>query len=326
MTDTNQSGAPAAPAADGPAPAAPAETPAGSFGSTRGSGLSRGRRPQSATAPAATPAKSDYKPTAVEVITHEREYRNPFAGPEAASAPAAEPANVEKAAAPPAAESQPKAADMTAAPADAAEPTEQKPEIQILPPAEASRPAVRWESASASAPRADSRPERPDFGGRPPYRSERRDDRGEPRAEGRDFRRNQPPREARPQADQRPRPEPTFPDRGPQEPKPAAGGFLGWLKRLFGGGKPAEAPAVREGVGGEPYHDGQRHRRRHRGGRGHGGDYQGFRGDRPQQGGERDPRGGDQQGGRRRRRHRGGYGRGRGGDPRSEGHQGGGAI
>ena len=284
--------------------------------------------------------KTDYKPTAVEVITHEREYRNPFASQDGASAPAQEPANVEVPAAPAAVETEPKAPDKPAAPASSPEPAAQKPEIQILPPAEAARPAVSWESPSASAPREERPGDRPDRGGgegRPTFRAERRDDRGEPRPEVRDFRRNQPQREPRPQFDQRPRPDQAFPpDRAPQEAKPAARGFFGWLKGLFGGGKPAEAPVARE-AGGEPFQEGHRHRRRHRGGRGRGdfqggrgGDFQGYRGERPPQGGEQEARGGDQggdrQGGRRRRRHRGGYGRDRGGDPRSEGHQGGGAI
>jgi len=333
MTDTNQSGAPAAPAGDGPAPAAGAETPAGSFGSTRGSGLSRGRRPVSASAPAATAVKSDYKPTAVEVITHEREYKNPFASQDGASAPASEPANVEVPAAPAAADAEAtNAADAPAAPASPPEPVAEKPEIQILPPAESARPAVRWESPSALSPRESHPGDRPDRGvgeGRPTFRADRRDDRSEPRPEGRDFRRNQPQRDQRPQFEQRPRPEQPFQaDRAPQEAKPAAGGFFGWLKRLFGGSKPAEAPAGRESAG-EPFQEGHRHRRRHRGGRGRGGEFQGYRGDRAPQGGEQEARGGDRggdrQGGRRRRRHRGGFGRDRG-DPRSEGHQGGGAI
>ena len=276
----------------------------------------------SATAPTATPVKGDYKPTAVEVITHEREYRNPFASPEAASAPAVEPAKVETPAAPAAVEVAPKPQDEPAAPVMAQEPAAPKPEIQILPPAEATRPAVRWESPSVSEPRRDPRfgdRDRPD--GRPTFRADRREDRfGEPLADGRDPRRDQPQREPRPQFDQRRRPDQPFQaERNPEVPKAAPGGFFGWLKGLFGG-KPAETPAVREG-GGEPFNDGNRHRRRQRGGRGPGGNTQGYRGERSAQGGERDV-----QGGPRRRRHRGGRGRGRGGDPRSEGHQGGGAI
>ncbi len=340
MTDTNPSGASSSPAADTPAPAASAETPAGSFGSTRGSGLLRGKRPSGATAPTASPAKSDYKPTAVEVITPEREYKNPFASQEPVSAPAAEPAKIETeaapAAAPPAAEAEAPAAPAAAAPAPS---VEEKREIQILPPAEAVRPAVSWESPSAS--RTEREP-----GERTLFRADRREDAeraprsegGEPRYERREPRhdpyrgqprdpRDEPDYEQRPRYEQRPNRD------NPAAAAPAPKGFFGWLKSLFGGSKTAEAQVGREsGSAGERYGDGQRHRRRHRGGRGHGGGPQGFRDDRPPQGGERFPqgaegenRGGDRPYGNRRRRHRGGQGRDRGG-PRSEGHQGGGAI
>ena len=100
MTDTNSSGAALAPAADTQAPAASAETTAGNFGGTRGSGLARGKRQSSAAAPTANTAKSDYKPSALEVITPASEYKNPFASPEPVSAPAAEPAKIEPPAAP----------------------------------------------------------------------------------------------------------------------------------------------------------------------------------------------------------------------------------
>ena len=65
MTDPDTSGTPAAPAADNTAPAAPAVTapasnaggetqPFGTFGSTRGSGLNRGKKRPAA--PASNPA------------------------------------------------------------------------------------------------------------------------------------------------------------------------------------------------------------------------------------------------------------------------------
>jgi hypothetical protein len=285
----------------------------------------------SASAPTASPVKLDYKPTAVEVITHDRQYKNPFASQEPASPPAAEPAKAEPAPAPEAAEAESSRQAAPEAPAASTEPAAEKPEIQILPPAETIRPPVRWESPSVSAPRSEpqvgGRPERerPDY--RPSFRPDRRDERGgEPRPEGRDFRRDQAPREPRPQFDQRPRcDQDAYAERGGPAAK-APTGFFGWLKGLFSRGKPAEAPEVRE-AGGEPFGEGHRHRRRHRGGRGHGGNPQGgFRGERPPQGDEQDNRGGDRYGGHRRRRHRGGRGRDRGGDPRSEGHQGGGAI
>jgi hypothetical protein len=383
MTDQNPSGASLAPVADTQAPAASAETTAGNFGSTRGSGLARGKRQSSAAAPTANTAKSDYKPSALEVITPASEYRNPFASPVPEAPPAAEPALI-----PPTvaaiAEPEPVAA---AEPAVVAEPAAERREIEILPPAEAIRPSVSWESPSAShggSPASDDG-ERPQRDQRPTFRPDRREDAAgapaveaaAPRFDGRNSRnesfQRQPrdprearqprdprearqprdpreerqprdprferqprdPRDERPSYDQRPRHEPN----GSGEPAaPAPKGFFGWLKSLFGGSKPVEAPARRE-HGGENSGDGQRPRRRHRGGRGQGGNPQGFRGERSFQGGrsegprpdrpqgaEGDNRGGERHGGPRRRRHRSGPGRDRGGEPRSEGHQGGGAI
>jgi translation initiation factor IF-2 len=374
MTDTNPSGASFAPVADSSAPAAGAETPAGNFGSTRGSGLARGKRQSSASAPAASTVKTDYKPTALEVITPQREYKNPFASPEPAGEPSEAPVEV-KAPEAPAAVAEPVQAAAPQAPA-AEEQVEQKSEIQILPPEEANRPAVNWESPSVSQGRGDSHSDdstRRDE--RPTFRPDRREDQQpgaqpevqRPRFEGRDPRRDfqrqprdprdarQPrdPRDARQPRDPREARQPRDPrdERQPRDPrderprynqgpsgqatepaKPSSGGFFGWLKGLFGGQKPAEAPAAPRETAGEPFGEGDRHRRRHRGGRGHGGQQQGYRGDRPEFGGDR-PQGeqrtehsGDRQGGPRRRRHRGGQGRGRGGEPRSEGQQGGGAI
>ena len=360
MTDTNTSGESIAPAADTQAPATFTATPAASFGSTRGSGLARGKRPSGAAAPAAAPVKSDYKPTSVAIITPEREYKNPFASPEPASPPAAEPAIIETpiAAVAPAAEVAPVAAPVVApvaaepVPEPAVEPepvhAEEKSEIQILPPAESVRPAVNWESPSALR-REQSSGERPQRDDRPTFRPDRREDKaGAPPAEGGEPRRDsfrrdgrQPrdprePREPRQHRDPREARQPRDPRDYPQaEPRPApepaapvSKGFFGWLKGLFGG-KPAEVPAAPE-VHGDQFGGGQRHRRRHRGGRG---GNPAFRGDRFSPGGERQPggegdgRGGEhQEGGHRRRRHRGGRGRDRGGDHRSQGAQGGGAI
>src|SRR5687768_13749943 len=95
MSDQDKSGAANPAPADLPAPAtAPAEAasaqsaapapvsppPAfGSFGATRGSGLLRGKRPTAAAAaPANVPA--GYKPTSVEVLTSQTEFKNPFTG------------------------------------------------------------------------------------------------------------------------------------------------------------------------------------------------------------------------------------------------------
>jgi len=282
-----------------------------------------------------------------------REYKNPFASPEPEDAPAQEPVKVEthQETAPVAVEPEALAAPVQAVQA-VAEPVhteEQKAEINILPPAEAERPSVSWESHSS-----------PISEERPTFRADRREDRADaPRSEGGESFQRQPrdPREARQPRDPRDARQPRDPRearqprdprfaRQPRDPRdyeeapqgtpqpsaspaaPASKGFFGWLKGLFGA-KPAEVPAARpethEGSG-----DGQRHRRRHRGGRGHGGG--GPQGFRPEggfpQGGERgEGRGGERQGsGNRRRRHRGGSGRDRGGNPRTEGHQGGGAI
>jgi translation initiation factor IF-2 len=391
MTDTDPSGAILAPAADSSAPAASAETPAGNFGSTRGSGLARGKRPSSAAAPTATPATSAYKPTAVEIITPEREYKNPFASPAPADAPASEPAKVETPEAPAAAEleaqaqaedpmftPEPEAQVPADAPMFAPEPVAQKPEIQILPAAEAVRPAVSWESPPSSASGTEFKsghPDRPRRDDRPTFRADRREDSALPPADGRggnrfdgreprrdsfqrDARQPRDPREARQPRDPRDARQPRDPRdaRQPRDPrdeqpvqvqdrradfvtpvaKPASGGFLGWLKGLFGGKKPDEVPVGRENPGEHEARGGERHRRRRRGGRGHGGKPQRFAGGRSNQdggprpegfqGGDRENRGGDRHGGHGRRRNRGGRGRDRGGEPRSEGHQGGGAI
>jgi hypothetical protein len=387
MTDTNTSGATFAPAADTQAPAASAETPAGNFGSTRGSGLARGKRQVSASAPTENTAKSDYKPIALEVITPASEYKNPFASPEPENTPAAAPAKVEITAEPAPKAEAPAAVEPVAAAVP--EPVAERREIHILPAAEAIRPAVSWESPSAARRENPSqdRAERPQRDERPTFRPDRREDAPaaegaeQPRFDGRgprnDSFQRQPrdPREARQPRDPREARQPRDPrdERQPRDPRfarqprdprdevareerprhdqrpqhhsngssdqaaPAAKGFFGWLKSLFGGPKPAaEAPVARDReFGGERSGDGQRHRRRHRGGRGHGGNPQGYRGgERSFQGGPRqegqqgegENRGGERHGGGRRRRHRGGQGRDRGGEPRSEGHQGGGAI
>src|SRR5581483_3569090 len=78
----------ATPPAAEPTPGSPAEAAgkAGAFGSTRGSGLARGKRTAHGAAPA-TAAPGPYKPTAVEVIKPVTEYKNPFTGETTVSAP-----------------------------------------------------------------------------------------------------------------------------------------------------------------------------------------------------------------------------------------------
>lgn len=336
MSDPATSGAsnPASPDTASAAPAAGATQPFGTFGSSRGSGLARGKRPSPAAA-AANAAPAGYQPSSIEVITPKSEYKNPFTGETSVAAPVVnEPAPVAAPvpAAPAPAAPEPVAPQAEAAPApataaapapelfplDAAATTakpEAKPELNILPPAETKRPAQSWESGAQ--PRRDDRPS---------FRPERREPRPfEPRA----------PREGGEQRDQRPqqpRPQPAA------QPK-ATGGFFAWLKGLFGG---ANAPTGTSEQSGEQRRDRDgefRHgRRRHRGGRGrHQGGFNGPRdgqsgpggpaeGGRPQgQGGEF--RQGDDGGQRRRRRGGRGRFRGeRGNDPRPDGQQGGGAI
>jgi len=236
MTDQNPSGATFAPAADTQAPAASAETSAGNFGSTRGSGLARGKRQTSAAAPTAHTAKSDYKPIALEVITPASEYKNPFASPEPENAPAAEPATIETPAAPAAAMTEPEPIAAPEAPV-VPEPVAERRQIQILPPAEAIRPSVSWESPTAAQIENQSferdEPARRDE--RPTFRPDRREDAangappqaGEARFDGRNPRNDsfqrQPrdPREARQPRDPREARQPRDPrdERQPRDPR-----------------------------------------------------------------------------------------------------------
>lgn len=309
MSSTESSGAPAEGTATSPAPATPA-APA-SFGSTRGSGLARGKRPTASPAPhkAATPA--DYKPTAIEVVSTPREYQNPFA-----------PANPEPAT--------PTPADVTPAPADVA-PAEDiaapdadpaaKPELNILPP-ERPKPveAQTWESAGFTG--GDTRPDRP-----------RREERHEPSEPidpaaipekflyvrpGVNYAPTNPNKWGPGRRDRAPeKSEGLVPRSSPprsSEPAPVAapgksGGFFGWIKSLFGGGSSAE-PATAGQAQGEYRH--------HRGGRRH------HRGSGV---GETRDDAGHRPGGGSGRRRRGGRGRGeRGAPPRHEGGDTGGSM
>lgn len=307
--------------------------PPGSFGPTRGSGLVRGKRATTPAASAASAPQADYKPTALEVIIPQREYKNPFGSEEPSAEPSAVASAKADAAAP--AKSVP-VADVpeleaptytaTPAPAPARAPAatreEERPSLNILPPAEARRPSVSWErpaSSPAQAPYQQQRPRREDF------RRERRDDRpaGRPDQRQPSDPRDQHPREQCPRRD--------FNEaRREQDAPRKPGGFFGWLKRLFGG-KTEAVPAQDQASS----RDEQRpypHRRRRRGGRGRNFGERGGQPSNPQgsgtagqsqfQGGEGQ---GQSHGGHRRRR--GGRGRYRGErDPRPEGQQGGGAI
>lgn len=377
MSDPATSGDPSGASAATAGPASTAAStgnsaPIGSFGTAKGSGLLRGKRPTPAAASAASaPAPSGYQPSTIEVIRPQSEYKNPFTGETSVPAPV-RPEPVERVVNEPAPQAAPVPAAVvvkeiapiavsTSAPAPlpavasakedapvagelfplelsdgsrkSAEPAA-KAELNILPTEEVKRPAVSW-GENSHAQNGEPRGRRDE---RPTFRPERREPRPfeprEPRREPVAGERNPSPRDGQRdfQRDERPAPA--------AAPQKKSGGFMAWLKGLFGA-KPAQ-PEVRTGERDEQGRDGQhRHnRRRHRGGRGRGGFNGDNRGPREQ---PRDPRdetgpsshGGEQQGENRyesggggRRRHRGGRGRNRDdrGGPRPEGQQGGGAI
>ncbi|HEU5078131.1 MAG TPA: translation initiation factor IF-2 [Opitutaceae bacterium] len=253
MSDSETSGEPkvasaetnsAPPAAANSAPQENAATPAFGFAGTRGSGLARGKRgSSSATATSSNAPKGDYKPTAIQVVTAEREYKNPFAPEQpAAVAEPATPASPTPAAATPAPVSP--IASAPAAPASVSNPQsveaqpqpkpaapsipEPKAELKILPPEDRARPAQSWESNSFpqgarpenAAPSTSETPPQPRREERGTFRPERRE--GGPRfneARGeqapRDVREGREPREFRePREPREPRE-----SREPREPR-----------------------------------------------------------------------------------------------------------
>jgi len=327
MSSTESSGAPAEATATTPAPDAAFPT----FGSTRGSGLARGKRPAAGPA-ASTAASTEYTPTAIEVVNAPREYQNPFAPAETpvATAPAPkpfEPAPFAITPAPVRAERAPEAParEYTAPVADVA-PTatvhhDAPAELNILEPAQQkTAPAQTWESEGFKPARNESRGEREPRPERP-----RREEQSErPADEPVDIASIPPqflyvrpghtyvptprnyggaPRERgeRPERSERPSaPIHGSPERAMEtsaEIPAKSGGFFGWLKSLFGGSASAESPAA-PGTSGEHRREGGG-QRRHRGGRNRGGSGGG--------------QGGYQGGGE------GGRGRGRGGRGRSGG-------
>ncbi len=195
MSDQDQSGASApapapAPAASGAAPAA--TQPFGTFGTTRGSGLNRGKRVTPPAAPAAgSAASSGFKPSALEVITSKSEYVNPFTGETTVSAPVVNepapqaapvinpPAPAPVVAVAPAPVAEPVAAPATAQTADLFPFGDEKrnedapkPALNILPPQGGDRrAAVNWEAPSAAAGDAAAQPSRRED--RPTFRTER---------------------------------------------------------------------------------------------------------------------------------------------------------
>ncbi len=285
MSSNESSGAAAEATATTSAPNAEFPT----FGSTRGSGLARGKRPSAGAAAPTAAAASNYTPTAIEVVNAPREYTNPFAPAE--TAPAVEtPAAAQPA---PVSETAPAVSEPVVPVA------EEPAQLNILPPAEQkSTPAQTWES-DGFAPARESRSERP-------HREPRREDApadepvdiasipekflyvrpgvtfvptprnwgGAPRE------RNRPAADSAPVRENSPR---SFEGGSSAEAPAKSGGFLGWLKSLFGGSSSAETVATASparGEGGERHHRGGRNRggrgaeggghRRSRGGRGRG--------------------------------------------------------
>jgi uncharacterized membrane protein YgcG len=284
MSSTESSGAPAEATATNPAPDAAFPT----FGSTRGSGLARGKRPASGPAATAAAPASDYKPTAIEVVNAPREYTNPFAPVSPEPAERAETPIAEAAPAAPVIETPAPAAVVPPAPVAQVAPAavnETPAELNILPPAEQkAATAQTWESEGFRPARSE-RSERP--------RREERTERAEaPADEPVDIDSIPPqflyvrpgvtfvptprnwggaPRERRsfdesaPRSSESPRATPA-----PAAEAPAkSGGFLGWLKGLFGGSS-AEPATTGAPAGGEARREGGEYRR-HRGGRNRGG-------------------------------------------------------
>lgn len=295
MSSTETSGVPAEGTATSPAPAAAFP----SFGTTRGSGLARGKRPSTAAASSASTAPSDYKPTAIEVVNAPREYTNPFAPatPEPAEQPAA-PAAIET----PRSETSVPPAPVAHAEIPVA--SETPAELNILPPAvQKTTPAQTWESEGFSPTREPRRertsreeqPEEVDIDSIPPQFLYVR-----PGVKFVPTPRNWggAPRERKPRDESAPRSAETPRASSASAAAPAkSGGFLGWLKGLFGGSdESASTPVNAGGEPGEARREGghRRHRsgrsgrggesggqRRHRGGRGrsrsHDGESQGTR-------------------------------------------------
>lgn len=178
---------------------APVETPsappaaAPTFGTSRGSGLSRGKRnstPAPATAENKDATTGAYQPTAIQVVNHQHEYKNPFAPEPAPAAVVETPAKVEQ---PVASVSVPEeqVAPATPTPADVVAPAatpapieaftpvqktvmEPKAELKILPPEEKARPAQSWEIGGKSEQPTSANPRRE---GRPDFRPQRHEER-----------------------------------------------------------------------------------------------------------------------------------------------------
>jgi len=253
MIESETSGAPTGSAETAPPPAA--------FGA-RGSGLARGKRPAAPAPATATASNGEYRPTVIEVVAAKSDYKNPFTE----TAPAAPVDEVKPI---PAAESPAPTASVETKPIQPAfiapvQPVATAPvqpaakaQLNILPAEEPRRTELSWEASSSDVPaKPNARPRRED---RPIFRAERPEKNPfEPR-EQKPFESREPkpfesrePKAFQPRESREPRREPAFESRRnlpfeprePREPrqKPAAeiapkksGGFLGWLKSLFGG-------------------------------------------------------------------------------------------
>jgi len=310
MSSNETSGASAEATATSPAPIAES-----SFGSTRGSGLARGKGKRPSAAVVSSTASTPYTPTAIEVVTAPREYQNPFAPVEtpAAATPETAPVVAPAPAAyvPPVASVKEEPASVQASPAPVAAPEpEVQVELNILPPEQQkSVPAQTWES-EGFRPNRESRSDRP-----------RREDsprREESRTPAEPFDISKIPAKflyVRPGYNYVPTPSNYGGAPRERENRPVAqststqatvaasastasetpksgGGFFGWLKSLFGREPAAPAPTEvrtsdqRQGDrpqgGGRNRNyeggEGGHHRRRSRGGRGRGqrsGEYRG---------------------------------------------------
>ena len=352
MSDPESSGAATSAAGPASTPSTPPNpTPVPSaFSNNRGSGLARGKRPANPPAPTASAAPAtEYKPTAVSILTAPTEYKNPFAppapvvapveaAPVVADLPAPAPATVQAPLpATPVAEASAPVSPVTSEPVripyetpvrtGPSEP-EPMPELKILPPEATKRVEHNWESDSfrnvASQPAGE--PGRTPDAPRPP-RDDRRNERPvfRPERDRRDDRPADERAEARPAWAGPARP-PGNEQAGTRTPPPSkseapakSGGFFAWVKQLFGGAPAApKSEASSEPRGEREYpQEGQYRRRRRRGGRG-----RNFQGDQrgPRDGQSGGQSGGDQRGyggeqrhhGRRHRHHGGGDYRGNG--------------
>lgn len=299
MSSTESSGAPAEATATTPASSA-----AASFGSTRGSGLARGKRPTNSPVTAATPASTEYTPTAIEVVSAPREYQNPFAPAETPVAVTPAPAAVAPA---PAAFVSP--VQENSAPVAPEAPASDEPaELNILEPEQQkTAPAQTWESEGfrpAREPRND-RPRREESRRDEPRREERTE--RAPRQESTPFDPASIPEKflyvrpgynyvptpsnygGAPRENREHRPASAESYSAPAVAPAKSGGFFGWLKSLFGGS--STEPVATTGANGDHRRDGGH--RRHRGGRNRGGDRAGNPGGHGGgEGGQRRSRGG----------------------------------